>query len=85
MSYYRTPEHRRLRSEMIHRWRPWEKSTGPRTPEGKARSSRNRWRGGQREQLRALVRELHSALDEHAGVLDQITDELPAMRLVRRD
>jgi len=31
------------------------------------------------------VRELHSALDEHAGVLDQITDELPAMRLVRRD
>ena len=85
MSYVRTPEHRRLRSEMIHRWRPWEKSTGPRTPEGKARSSRNRWRGGQRERFRALMRELHSALDEQAGVLDQIADELPAMRLVRRD
>ena len=68
MSYYRTPEHRRLRSEMIRRWRPWEKSTGPTTPEGKARSSRNRWRGGQREQFRALMRELRGTLDEQAGV-----------------
>ena len=85
MSYYRTAEHRRLRSEMIHRWRPWEKSTGPRTPEGKARSSRNRWRRGKREQFRTLMRELHSALDEQTGVLDDIADELPALCLVRRD
>ena len=81
MSYYRTPEHRRLRSELIRRWRPWEKSTGPRTPEGKASSSRNRWRGGKREQFRTLMRELRSALDEQAGLLDEIAEELPAMRL----
>ena len=85
MSYCRTPEHRRLRSELIRRWRPWEKSTGPRTPEGKARSSRNRWRGGQREQFRALMRKLHSALDEQAGVLDEIADDLPALRVKLRD
>ena len=55
--------------------------SGPRTPEGEARSSRNRWRGGQREQFRTLMRELRSALDEQAGVLDEIAEELPAMRL----
>ena len=26
---------------MIRNWKPWEKSTGPRTDEGKARTSRN--------------------------------------------
>jgi hypothetical protein len=27
--------------EAIHRWKPWEKSTGPRTEEGKAESAAN--------------------------------------------
>ena len=72
MSYSRTPEHRQLRSELIRRWRPWEKSTGPKTPEGKARSSRNRWRGGQRETHRALARELNDALDHQAEAIDDI-------------
>ena len=31
------------------------------------------------------MRELHSALDEQTGVLDDIADELPALCLVRRD
>jgi len=31
-----TPERRRQQSEQIHRWKPWEKSTGPRTAKGKA-------------------------------------------------
>ena len=30
----------------IYRIRPWEKATGPKTPEGKARSSRNSWKHG---------------------------------------
>ena len=72
MSYFRTPEHRQLRSELIRRWRPWERSTGPRTPEGKARSSRNRWRGGQREQLRALMRGLNDTLNDQAEALDEV-------------
>lgn len=41
MSYHRTPEHRKMRAELIRQWRPWEKSTGPRTEEGKARSAQN--------------------------------------------
>ena len=72
MSYFRTPEHRQLRSELIWRWRPWEKSTGPRTAEGKARSSRNRWRGGRREQFRGLLRDLNDTLNDQAEALDDI-------------
>ena len=45
MSYYRTPEHRAMRAELIRRWKPWEKSTGPKSPEGKARISHARLQG----------------------------------------
>lgn len=55
-SYTRTPEHRRLRAELIRKWRPWEKSTGPKTPTGKAKSSRNAYKGGTRALLRALAK-----------------------------
>ena len=58
MSYYRTPEHRRLRSELIRQWKPWEQSTGPRSKEGKARVAKNADKGRQREVLRILARAL---------------------------
>lgn len=68
MSYVRTAEHRRLRARLIRRWRPWEQSTGPRTPHGKARSSRNAWKGGGR----AALRELAKALRGQAEDLDEL-------------
>jgi hypothetical protein len=43
-------------AKAIRRWRPWEHSTGPRTAEGKARSSMNAWKGGERQILRAFAR-----------------------------
>ena len=61
MSYYRTPEHRALRAKMIQRWKPWEKSTGPKSPEGKEKVSQNAYKGGQR----ALLREIGRVLREH--------------------
>ena len=61
MSYVRTPEHRRLRAALIRKWRPWEKSTGPKTPEGKAKVSRNAYKGGTRALLRALAQLLKVA------------------------
>jgi hypothetical protein len=36
-----TPERRAKQSADIRRYRPWEKSTGPKTPAGKARASQN--------------------------------------------
>lgn len=62
MSYCRTPEHRAKRAELIQRWKPWEKSTGPKTAEGKARSARRGFKGGTREILREWAR----VLREHA-------------------
>jgi hypothetical protein len=36
-----TPERRQRQSEMIKQWKPWEKSTGPRTEAGKQISAVN--------------------------------------------
>ena len=58
-----TPERRARQAMLIRRWRPWEKSTGPRTAEGKAISSRNAEKGGIREHLRALARLLRKQRD----------------------
>ena len=55
MSYVRTPEHRELRRQLIQRWKPWEKSTGPKTAEGKKRSAMRGYKGSQREQARELA------------------------------
>ena len=54
MSYRRTDAHRALRAEMIHRWKPWTRSTGPRTPEGKRRSAMRGYKGAVRPTLRAI-------------------------------
>ena len=56
MSYIRTPEHRALRAELIQRWKPWEQSTGPQTPEGKERAAMRGFKGGERKILRDLSR-----------------------------
>jgi len=50
---------------MIQQWRPWEQSTGPKSPEGKAKASQNAYKGGWREELREL-RELGRLLREQA-------------------
>jgi hypothetical protein len=49
-----TEERRHQQAKRIHRWKPWEHSTGPRTNAGKDRSSRNAFKGGARPQIRKL-------------------------------
>lgn len=68
MSYVRTPEHRALRAELIKRWKPWEKSTGPKSAAGKARAARNADKGG----TRPMLRELRAALRAQAKTLQEI-------------
>ena len=58
-----TPERRARQAALIRTWRPWEQSTGPRSPEGKARVSRNGWKGGTRQMLRELGRALRVQKD----------------------
>ena len=64
MGAYWTAEHRRLRAQLIQRRKPWEQSTGPRTAEGKAISSRNGYNGGERLSLRALTTMLRRSAAE---------------------
>ena len=52
-----TPAQRAKQSEIIHGWKPWQNSTGARTPEGKAKASQNR-----RKSLEAAEAELLAAM-----------------------
>ena len=70
MSYIRTPEHRALRAALIRRWRPWEQSTGPKSPEGKERSAMRGFKGGERSLRREWARALKSQ-DKGLAVFDQ--------------
>lgn len=65
-----TAAHRQRQAQAIHRWKPWRQSTGPTTPEGKARVGRNAYRGGKRNALRALSR----ALREQKTWVDELRD-----------
>lgn len=51
-----TRERQERQAELIRQWRPWKKSTGPRTRAGKATVARNAFRGGTWRQLRDLAR-----------------------------
>ena len=49
-----TPERRARQAELIRTWQPWAKSTGPKSPEGRQRVSRNAWTGGHKAEMREL-------------------------------
>ena len=49
-----TPERRARQAELIRTWRPWDRSTGPKSPAGRMRVSRNAYKGGMWLELREL-------------------------------
>ena len=53
-----TPERRAQQAKLIQQWRPWEKSTGPRTQAGKEKISQNAYKGGTWMLLRDLAKAL---------------------------
>ena len=62
-----TPERRRKQSQAIRAWRPWEKSTGPKSPEGKARVADNATKhGGNSAQSTVELRQIRALLAECA-------------------
>ena len=66
-----TPERRQRQREAIQRWKPWKQSTGPKSPEGKARAARNAWTGGHGAKLRQLRKELNQAMRAQRNWLGQ--------------
>ena len=61
-----TPEGRERLRQAARANRPWEHTTGPRTPEGKARAARN---GKARQKGEQSVREVRRCLAEVVGLV----------------
>jgi hypothetical protein len=59
-----TLERRQRQAEAIRSWSPWAQATGPKTPAGKARSSRNAFKGDRRAALRADVAHIRALMAE---------------------
>lgn len=51
-----TAEQRAEQSLKIRQWQPWANSTGARTAAGKAKASRNAYKGGERSLLLSMSR-----------------------------
>lgn len=60
-------------AEVIRRWRPWERSTGPRTASAEARSARDAYRGGLRPASRNTAAALRVMLGRQGAFLGQIS------------
>ena len=60
-----TIEERLKQSQLIQSWQPWNKSTGARTTEGKAVSSRNAHKGG----VRSICREMNTLLRDYKDMM----------------
>ena len=67
-----TPERRKTQAEKIRQWQPWQHSTGAKTPEGKAISSRNAYKGGHGARVKALLKEINALVREHKEMLDRL-------------
>ena len=59
-----TPEQRAQQSLKIRQWQPWLHSTGARTVEGKAISSRNAFTGGLIQNIKLLGKQLNILMRE---------------------
>ena len=69
-----TDKRRTRQSDLIHTWKPWEKSTGPKSSSGKAVSSQNAYRGAWRIRVRLAY---WLARERWSGTL-KLLDELEA-------
>ncbi len=56
-----TSERRARQAQLIQGWKPWERSTGPKTDEGKVRSAVRGYKGAERQVLRELGQVMRDA------------------------
>ena len=59
-----TLEERQRQAERMRNWKPWEKSTGPKSAQGKHNVSRNGYKGGEWLKLRKFRKELNAYMRE---------------------
>jgi len=78
-----TEEERKKQSEAIKRWKPWEKSTGPKTEEGKDSCSVNAIKHGRRCRIDDEYRQLLRMNREFVRLVNRIAAEGDA-KLLRK-
>ncbi|RRS05060.1 hypothetical protein EIP75_05640 [Aquabacterium soli] len=71
-----TLERKQRQAQLIHTWRPWEQSTGPKTPEGKAVTAKNADKGGLWRVEREALKELRASLRAQKEVMHEVADRL---------
>lgn len=64
-----TPEERLKQAGLIRNWQPWKRSSGAKTPEGKARSNQNAYKHG----LCRLQKEMRSILKQQKQFVEIIS------------
>lgn len=64
-----TLEQRQRQRELIQSWKPWTKSTGAKTPEGKRRSSKNSFKTGKSLETREMLKQLNKLLKAQKKLL----------------
>ena len=69
-----TPERQARQSALIRTWKPWERSTGPKSPAGKAVSANNAFKGGHWRELRALAVAMNALLREQRDGLRRVSE-----------
>jgi hypothetical protein len=65
-----TPEERLKQSKAIRSWKPWERSTGAKSPQGKAISSKNAFKTGDSVYVRQLIKQMNRILKEQKNLID---------------
>ena len=65
-----TADRRERQRLLIQTWKPWEKSTGARTLEGKARVSKNAIKTGTSVEMRELFRHLNRLLKDQKNLMN---------------
>lgn len=67
-----TEERRQRQRAAIQSWKPWLRSTGPKSAEGNARVSRNAFKGAARPRARAFAREHSQMLGAQRDWLERL-------------
>ena len=67
-----TEEKRQIERDRINQTQPWLKSTGAKTPEGKAICAQNAFKGGLHSRITALRAQMTAILKEQKDTLKKI-------------
>ena len=63
-------ERRQRQSQAIKEWKPWSQSTGPKSAAGKAQVSQNAYKGGLRDKLQELKRDINEEIRQARNYLN---------------